>query len=131
MNISNVLTSPISKFFFISLSNRKFFLLANKYLLNNILKLVSLFQASKNCALDREWARIDREWARIGCSNFIEEPRILGTLLRYVVLYIMIKSDRTWHMKKHARKRSVSMVSSSVLYMFIKKDQTLLFTRWR
>ena len=35
-------------------------------------------------------------------------------------------------MKKHARKISVNTESSSVLYMFIKKEENLrlLFTRW-
>ena len=33
-----------------------------------------------------------QEWACVGCPNFIEEPKMSGTFLCYVVLYIMIKS---------------------------------------
>ena len=48
-------------------------------------------QASKNCVPDREWARIR-------CPNFIEEPKISGTLLRYVLSYCFLDTSLPYYL---------------------------------
>ena len=46
----------------------------------------------------------------------------------YVVSYCFLDTSLPYYsqMKKHARKRSVNMISSSVLYMFIKEENLRL-----
>ena len=77
------------------------------------------------------------EQACIECPNFTKEPKILGTLLYYVtlfsryfivVLFAFVFTKLTWQMKKLARKRSINTVSSSVLHMFIKKEENWKLT---
>ena len=78
----------------------------------------------------------------MGCPNIFEKPKILGTLLSYVVLYcfldiLLLNYSLYFYVinivnEEVCEKRSVNTVSSSVLYKFIKKEENLrLFTIYK
>ena len=78
----------------------------------------------------------------MGCPNIFEKPKILGTLLSYVMLYcfldiLLLNYSFYFYVinmvnEEACEKRSVNTISSSVLYKFIKKEENLrLFTIYK